>query len=256
MPDYGDWEVELTVTGPIAVRRPLKLNVEKGTRRSFWTTAKIKRTLHGLSIEVIVRAHDQEEANDAAVYFVGQTLDVLCLALDLPIHLSLSGSQYKPFETQVKRIVTEHDWSAAFRLGRDYGMDRPVFSRALSWYRKGLTSEDPIDKLIAWWSSIEGVGSKFARKTPRTQVGAINQVCDCFDQLWNNVGRWRVIPNEAVWVNRLHDARNAIAHGFIPVDIENVREIAAYLPKLRELAHAFLSDWATKWPGPEPKDGE
>jgi len=253
MPD-DEWEVELTVTGPITVKQPLELNVEKGARRPFWTTAKIKRAPRGVTVEVVVRARNQDEANDAAVYFVGQTLDVLCLNLDVPVYLSLSGNQYRPFEPQAKRVVTKHEWMGAFRLGRDYGIDRPVFSRALGWHRKGLTSEDPIDKLIAWWSSIEGVGSKFARKTQKTQSGAINQVCDCFDQLWDNVRQWRVIPNEAELVNRFHDLRNGIAHGFITVDIENVREIAGYLPKLRELAHAFLADWATEGPSPEPQD--
>jgi hypothetical protein len=255
MPTRGEWDVELTVTGPITVRQPLQLNVEKGTRRPFSTTARIRRTSGGVNITVIVRAPDLEEADDAAIYFVGQTLDVLSLNLNLPIALSLSGSHYKPAEPHAKRIVTEAEWSDAFHFGREYGIERPVFSRALSWFRKGLTSEDPIDKLIAWWSSIEGPGSKFARSTPRTQKGAVNQVCDCFDQVWENVGTWKVIPNEAQWVNRFHEARSAIAHGFIPVDIENVREIAALLPKLRELAHAFLSDWATLRPDSETRDG-
>ena len=253
MPDY-EWEVELTVTGPMTVEHPLKLNVEKGARRPFWTTAKIKRAPRGVTVDVVVRAHNQDEANDAAVYFVGQTLDVLCLNLDVPVYLSLSGNQYKPVETKVRRVVTQSEWTDAFKLGRDYGIDRPVFSRALSWNRKGHTSEDPIDKLIAWWSSIEGVGSKFARKTEKTNAGAINQVCDCFDQLWDNVRQWRVIPNEAALVNRFHELRNGIAHGFMPVDIENVREIAGYLPTLRELAHTFLADWATKGPSPESQD--
>jgi hypothetical protein len=249
---YAEWEAELTVTGPITVQRPLTLNVEKGTRRPFWTTATIKRITLGASIAVIVRAHDQEEANDAAIYFVGQTLDVLSLRLDLPIHLSLSGSPYRHLESQVRRVVTEEDWSEAFRLGREFGIRRPSLSRAISWFRKGMTSEDPIDKLIAWWNSLEGVGSKFARDTPRTKAGVVNQICDCFDQLWGDVTQWSIIPNEAIWVNRFHNARNSIAHGFIPVDIENVREIAALLPRLKALAHSFLSVWATQGVDPEP----
>lgn len=251
-----EWEVELTVTGPITVERPLRVPVEKGAPQSFWTTASIKRAPSGVNVEVVVHARHQDEANDAAVYFVGQTLDVLSLHLDLPVYLSLSGTQYRPLEPQAKRVVTRHEWIDAFKLGRDYGIHRPVFSRALSWHRKGLTSEDPIDKLIAWWSSIEAVGSKLARKTPKTRKGAINQVCDCFDQLWDNVGQWRVIPNNAALVDRFHELRNGIAHGFMAVDIENVREVAGFLPTLRELAHTFLTDWADGGASPEPQDAQ
>ena len=84
MPTQGEWDVALTVSGPITVRQPLDLDVEKGTRRPFWTTARIRPTGDGVKITVIVRAPDLEEADDAAIYFVGQTLDVLSLNLNLP----------------------------------------------------------------------------------------------------------------------------------------------------------------------------
>jgi len=254
MPRYGEWSVELTVSGSIAVARSLNLNVEKGSRRPFWTTAKIKKATQGVVIEVVVKARTQEDANDSAVYFVGQTLDMLSLWLNLPIFLSLSGTQFKIVETHVRRIVEEREWSEAFKLGREYGITRPVFSRALGWYRKGLTSEDPIDKFIAFWSSLEGVGSKCARKTTKTKSGAINQICDCFDQIWGDVSHWRVIPNEAQAVNRFHEIRNGIAHGFMAVEVENIREITSHVPKLRELTRTFLRDWEDHKKEPEPRD--
>jgi len=40
---------------------------------------------------------------------------------------------------------------------------------------------------------MEGFGSKSARRNERTHLGAINQICDCFDQLWGTVDNWKVI---------------------------------------------------------------
>jgi len=254
VPIEGEWVVSLTLSGPITVRSLLNLKVEKGSRSPFWTTAKIQETARGVMISVVVRARDQEEANDSAVYFVGQTLDTLSLKLDLPIYLSLSGTQFKTIETHTKRVVEELEWSEAFKLGREYGIDRPIFSRALGWYRKGLTGEDPIDRFMAFWSSLEGVGSKFAIIPPGIQSGAINQICNCFDQIWGESTHWRVITNDAECINRFHAIRNGIAHGFMTVEVNSIREVASQLPKLRKLAQAFLSDWEKQKNEPEPKD--
>lgn len=241
--EEAEWKVELAISGPIAVNGPLSLNVQKGMDHPFWTTVKLINKHPGVQAEVVARARTPEDANDAAVYFVGQMLDVLCLRLDLPLHVSLSGPEFRLLPTHVKRIVDQREWEAAFRDGREYGLRWAAFSRALSWYRKGLTSENPIDKLIAFWVAIEVVGAKHARKNEKTDMGAINKICDCFDQLWGSVESWKVIPNQAQWVNKFHDMRNEIAHGARRVDVETVREISPALPKLRELAQAFLSDW-------------
>lgn len=253
MPIHGEWEVRLAISGPIAVRRPITLSVEKGYHYPFWTTVKIAKAPQGVLVDIIARAYTQREANDSAVYFVGQMLDVLCLQTDLPLYLSLEGIQFRSLDTNTRRLIEPQEWDEAFRLGRDYGIARPTFSRALSWYRKGLTSEDPIDKFLAFWSSLEGVSAKFARANGRTRQGAINQICDCFNQLWNNVEYWHVIPNDAQWVNRFHERRNGISHGFITVNVETIQEIASELPKLQELAFAFLTDWQDHGPNPEPR---
>lgn len=238
-----EWNVQLAISGPVAVKERLELDVQKGMDHPFWTRVKLINKQPGVQAEVVARATTIEEANDAAVYFVGQMLDVLCLWLDLPLHLSLSGPDFRPLPGHVKRLVEKDEWERAFRRGREYGLQWPAYSRALSWYRKGLVSEDPIDKLLAFWNSLEVLGSKHARKTERTEKGAINQVCDCFDQIWKSVGSWRVIPDEAERVNAFYELRIGVAHGARRVDVETIREIALQLPKLKELAHAFLSDW-------------
>jgi hypothetical protein len=131
----------------------------------------------------------------------------------------------------------------AFRRGREYDRKRRYFSRSLGWYRKGLNSEDPIDRLLAFWSALEGISSQYFRHSERTKEGIINQICDCFDQLWGNVDNWKVIPGNAKVVNEFYAFRNGIAHGFMNVNVKAIREISARLDLYQTLVHTFLLDW-------------
>jgi len=177
------------------------------------------------------------------VHFFGQMLDVLGLHLNTPLYLNLFGPEFRPVNSHVKRRVEEDKWMQSFELAREYALTRSTFGRSLSWYRKGLISEDPFDRLIAYWSALERISTPYASKTPKAQKGAVNKICDCFDQLWGDVSHWKVIPNEASKVNQFYDFRNGIAHGFMDVDIEQIREIGSKLPVFHNLTHAFLSDW-------------
>ncbi len=247
MSEVSEWKVKLAVSGAIAVKHPLTLSVEKGTHR-FWTTVKLSNARSGIEAEVIVRASTYESANDSAVYFLGQMLDVLCLRLNTALYVSLFAPEFRPLASHVKRVVGEDEWLQAFGLGREYSHGRKTYSRSLTWYRKGLNSEDVIDKLIAFWSALERIGTKYARPNPRTEQGAINQICDCFDQLWGECSKWKVIPNDPSKLNEFHDYRNGISHGFMDIDIEQIREIGSKLPLLEQLTYAFLSDWERHGP--------
>ena len=247
----AEWEVNLAVSGPISVSGRENLNVEKWTshvRRHdpFWTTVQLSSVPNGVQASVIVKARTTESANDTAVFFFGQMLDVLAFKLNMPLYLSLFAPRYRRVETHVKRIVAKEEWLDAFDQGKEYFINRRTFSRALSWYRKGLTAEDSIDKLIAFWSVLEGIGSKYARDTERTRKGAINQIMDCFDQLWGDKKMWRVIPNNPTIVNQFHEDRSGIAHGYMDLDVDQIREIGERLVTLQQLAYEFLLDWEMK----------
>lgn len=142
------WKVDLAISGPIStglttLSEELSFEVEKGHNQPFMTTVRLKNTPHGILATVIAQADTSDDANDAAVFFIGQMLDFMCLQHDTPLFVSLSGTQFRSLDTNVKRIVEKQEWIEAFNRGREYGKERPAFSRALSWYRKGLTSEDP-----------------------------------------------------------------------------------------------------------------
>jgi hypothetical protein len=239
----NEWIVELAISGPITTKAHLQLVVQKGENFPFMTFVKIRNAEHGISAELIARADNPDDASDAALYFVGQMLDVMCLRINLPIYLSHVELKFRPINKNVKRIITEDELNEYFRLGREYGMNRKTFGRALSWYRKAKTSEDSIDKFLGFWSSIEAVCSKYARENERTSKGIINKICDCFDQLWESMENWKVIPSGVEWVKKFQNMRNGIAHGLITVNIDNLKEIVNHLGTLESLAYEFLKEW-------------
>lgn len=244
-----EWSVKLAISGPVAVKNSISMSVEKGFNNPFLTNVVVRQSKHGVKVELIARAQTQNEANDAGVFFIGQMIDHLSFHLNLPLSVSLFGEVFhKGISSNVHRIITRQEFLDAFAISRDYGLNRGVLMRALGWYRKGLSSEDPIDKFIAFWCSLEGFGSESHRRNETTSRGSINQICDCFDQVWGSVDRWKVIPGDAEKINEFGQIRNGISHGFMPVSIETIREINVKLPVIKELAYQFLNDWQVDGP--------
>ena len=84
----AEWNVDLAVSGPIDLPRPtIRLNPMKGETDPFQTDVTVKRHKNGVLLTVLVHADTKESAHDAALYFVGRAIDVLCLHLSL-IHIS------------------------------------------------------------------------------------------------------------------------------------------------------------------------
>ena len=212
----SEWEVALSVSGPITTDRVIHFRAEKGFVDPFWTNISVRRASHGVVISLVARAENQADAHDAALYFVGQALDLLCLVIELPMYVSLTGTQIRPVNDNVRRIVQLNEWTDCFQRAREIGIHRPIYSRALSWHRKGRNSED---------------------------------------QLWQGVGTWKVIPDNPETINEFHSIRNGISHGFISIDVDTVKSVASRLPVISKLALEFLRDWHTGGTDPDPRDG-
>jgi len=239
-----EWEVELAISGAISLQRNnISFNVEKGEVNPFTTTITLSKSKNGVKCVLIARAYNQDNANDVAVYFVGQALDVLSLQLDIPLHLNFFRPEFREISNHVKRIINQEEWYEAFQLGRNYSLNRRYFSRALSWYRKGLISDDPIDRVVALWSALESIGSNYYRVNERTNAGIINRVCDCFDQLWGSTENWQIIPNQSHFINEFHEYRNGLSHGYMRADIDTIRDLARNLQTYQSLVYRFLCDW-------------
>jgi hypothetical protein len=247
--ERGEWEIGMAVTGDVAVRRPIKIDVMKGSRNPFMTTVRIESAQHGVNLKVISQSRSAKGAAHSGLFFVGEMLNVLCLQLDTPLYLSLSDVDTGNLPKSVRRIISRDEWTRMFTLGREYGQSRSVFARSLSWYRKGLNSEDQIDKLLAIWLSLEVIGKNSGRNTNKTNSEIVNRITHCFNHIWGTPANWPVVPSGEDWFYNIKDKRNDIAHGTFNIHPESLEAISDDVNKIQKLARAFLLSWEQRSEG-------
>lgn len=251
------WDVMLYVDGPVTVKRRVTTTQQKGFRVDdpFYSDIEIVGIPSGLKATVTARASDHVLAYKAAVFFFGHMLDTLTLTVNRPMYLSLTerDRSYAP-RHDVKRIIERQEFESAFSIAHRLALGSPSFMRSLGWYRKGLTTDDPLDKFLAFWNSIEIVASKYYRYVPsidkeRAKKGSISQVWECFKALWGPCADWPVIPGQEKWIDQSYAVRVGVAHGTDPIDILKVAEVAERLPAIEEVSYRFLLGWHEKFLG-------
>lgn len=182
-------------------------------------------------------------------------VDTLTLAVNRPMYLSLTERERSIAQRHhVKRIIQEVEFESAFSETHHLAQSSPSFLRSLGWYRKGLTTDDPLDKFLAFWNSIEIVAGKYYRYVPaidkeRAEKGSISQVWECFKALWGACEEWPVIPGQTKWIDQSYAVRVGVAHGTEPIDIHKVAEVADRLPAIEEVSYRFLLGWRERFLG-------
>ncbi len=240
------WQVELYVYGPIAVKSRVILHEPKGWNPGdlFYSDIIVRGVLSGAIIDLTARANTEKLARRAALYYIGQALDVLALDIRLPLFLSLLDRQpVRPDTHHVRRIIEKDEWHQAFECARSFDQNHAAFLRALSWYRKGLYTEDPFDKFLAFWNSIENVASKYHLDGVCEGKGTKCYIWECFKQVWGACDEWPVIAGNTAWIDENCEIRNDIAHGAMPVNIRRVETVIEKLETIEEVAYEFLNEW-------------
>lgn len=252
------WNVDTYVDGPITVKRRVVTTQQKGFKVDdpFYSDIEIAPgNPSGLKVTVTARAPDHAVAYKAAVYFFGHTLDALTLRVNRPMHLSLTARERSSASRHdVRRIIEPKEFEGAFSEAHNLGQGSPSFLRSLGWYRKGLTTDDPLDKFLAFWNSIEIVAGKYYHYVPtidkeRAKNGCISQVWECFKALWGPCDGWPVIAGQTKWIDQSYAVRVGVAHGSDPIDIHKVAEVAEKLPVIEEVSHRFLVGWHKQFLG-------
>lgn len=240
------YEVELIVLGPILTQRPISFNTDKELNLGniFTSNINIKTHPHGLKIASTVRTANEDRAFKVALLFIGKMLDVLSIKTNAPLLVTNSDIKNIADGNTVRALIQEEEFRQCFELARSLNLNQTTFLRALNWYRKGLYTEDPFDKFLAFWNSINVVAAKYHTPSQRTQRGTINQIWDCFSTLWGDLGRWEFINGDERWINENNEIRNNIAHGVIPVEIDYVQNVITRLSAVQSVAYKFLTEWA------------
>jgi len=249
VPNLPTWEVKLSILGPIKIRETHEMRIFKGFRINdpFYSDIIINSSNLGVETNVTSFASNSSLAHKAAIFFVGQMLDSLALLTRQSLSLSFQDikvDRYKEIPT--RRIIEREEWLAAFKESRCLNEYEQTFLRALGWYRKGLCSQDPFDKFLALWISIEITASKYHTKDSKTKRGIKNQIWQCFVTLWGECEDWPIIPGDKKWIENSYKIRKDIAHGLAPVTVQSIEEIISQIETLEEVAHCFLSDWKNK----------
>lgn len=247
------WEVDLFVDGPVALDRRHRTTQQKGFRpeNPFYSDVEVVGiSSGGLRATVTARAPNERLAFDAAVVFFGRMLDALAFEVNLPLFLSLTeeGPRNSRVRYHSRRIIEHEQIENAFRAADDLGMTEPAFLRSLGWYRKGLYTEDPLDKFLAFWNAIEIVTAGYYTTVPsidhdRAKKGFKNQVWGCFIALWGPCDQWPNIPGDDRWIDENYEIRTNIAHGVSTIGVETVTSVINKLDTIQRVAHRFLWDW-------------
>lgn len=244
------WNVDLDVYGPITINRVInfKQRKELNYQDKLYSNIEInKNGKHGVKVTVTAYATEAVYAKKAGLYFVGQAIDTLSFAINLPIYLSYTDNRTaSPKVEEVRRLITDDEWIQAFKDARLYTLTEPTFLRALGWYRKGLSSDDPFDKFLAFWNSIETVTSKYNPNKDACSNPGTNTKChmwECIKSIWGEIQDWKVIPNELSWIDENYETRKNIAHGIASIDIEVIQQIIPKIEVIQELAYEFIKDW-------------
>jgi hypothetical protein len=246
MPERATWIVQLFVDGPIAVPAPVHFQHPKGfdDRRQFYSEVSVQNSPSGLRMSVTAFARERDLARKAALVFVGEMLDVLATELKLPLRLSLFDPRNadRPGHS-VKRVVREIELRQAFGRARVLSEQEPTFLRALSWFRKGLITEDPIDRFLAFWLTLEIVATKYHPDLPEAKKGSKSQIWESFKMLWGDCANWPLICHQDQWIDENYDLRLQIAHGTAAVDVEAVERAAEMGDIICDVSQRFLTDW-------------
>lgn len=257
------WNVDLNVYGPITINRVINFRQRKELNypdRLYSNIEIHKNGRHGVKITATAFSNELIYAKKAALYFVGQAIDTLSFSVNLPIYLSYTENRISaPKAEEVRRIIKDEEWIQSFKDARLYNLTEPTFLRALGWYRKGLCSDDPFDKFLAFWNSIETITSKYnPNKGNCNDRGSKCHMWECFKSVWGEVQDWKVIPNQKSWIDQNYDTRKEIAHGIASIDIEVIEQIIPKIEVINEVAFEFIKDWKEKRLNPNvtPEIGE
>ncbi|MBL7717692.1 MAG: hypothetical protein JNL72_02560 [Flavipsychrobacter sp.] len=244
------YEVELNVIGDITTRRTISLTTDKELNLGNIFRSDIEVEKHQLGLKVVstVFTENEDRAHKVALLFIGKMLDVLSIRTRKG--LFITSEDYKKVNQRrpVIAVVDKEEILLSFKLSRRLNLEYTPILRALNWYRKGLYTEDPFDKFLALWNSINVIASSYHnRGNERTRAGIINQIYDCFITLWGaDSNNWQYINGEEQWIDSNNRLRNDIAHGLIHIEVDSINRVISRLQSLEQVAYGFIVEWAQR----------
>ncbi len=240
------YEVEFYIDGPIKFRNNINFQTTKelDLGNVFDSDISIRTSPRSNLINATVYTNDIDRAEKVAGLFIGKMLDVLCVKTNCK--LDIYTFENRNINYNIKAIVDIVDIRNSFEIARELNLHitNNKMLRAYSWYRKGLNSDNTLDKFLAFWNSISVISDAYCNDNDRTKKGIINRIWDCFIQVWEENSNWPLIGGNEDWVNDHNEIRNQIAHGGMTVDIEYINNILDKIQTLEKVNYRFLKDFS------------
>lgn len=242
------FQVELYIIGPITIERPLIFDTDKELSLGDIFNSKIKLTTipQGLEISATVSTTDSDSACRVALLFIGKMLDILCIKINMALYVTNSDIKLRGEKQTIKTVVSREEFDRCFELSRSLNLQKTTLARSLTWYRKGLYTEDPFDKFLALWNSINVIAGKYCSDNEFTKKGIVNQIWDCFIILWGKeyVDKEFKPDGNHDRIKELNNIRNDIAHGLVPVEINYAGNVIKKLGYVNRLAYRFITEFS------------
>lgn len=195
----------------------------------------------GLQVYITAKASSCDLARKAALVFFNRIIDSLSLQLNIPLKVSINNI-INNIEPNIRMIIEENDINQAYNDSLIL-YHKKEFQNALSWYRKGLNSEDIFDKFLAYWNSIEIIASKYHPDNDESNKGSKSQIWECFKLIWNGIEKGPIISNDYNWIKDNNEIRNSIAHGYNTIDINEIEKVSSKILTLQQVASEFILEW-------------
>ena len=201
-----------------------------------------------VSIDVDLSGFMHEPDSGFAEYLLNQSLDTLALRFASPFqcvaasdeHLTLAGSKASH---SVGAVVGIRDIDESIRMGMLLYTFEDTLLKALSWYRRGISSADPVLAFLGLWNSLETVAAKFHTPNEETPGKSKKQVAQLLSEHLQKSGFQFFKPNSDEmwnWVESNYESRKDLAHGLNALNPSSNDELRRAIPKLKSVVAAIL----------------
>jgi len=207
--------------------------------------AHFERRETGFIADIAVESVESEPSSKFAEFYLNLMLDVASLRHASPFQILMnSGEDKKRIIPSTSGIMQQEDFDQAARIAFLYYTWENDLTRSISWYRKGLSSPDPLLSFLGLWNSIEILASKFCEKNAKTEGDGKtkNQIHQAFlDYLKESRSEFFADDDEMhEWIKENHKMRLDIAHGLASSDLNTYRRNEVLIPKIRKIATTFV----------------
>jgi Apea-like HEPN len=200
------------------------------------------------TLDVNLSGFMREPNSGLAEYLINQSLDVLSLRSASPYQCVIQNAHDElPFESgeahAAGAIITMDDIDQAARMGMLLYTFEDTLLKALSWYRRGISTVDPALGFLALWNSLETVAAKFHVRSDEIRGRSKKQILRLLTDHLSKSGFQFFKPQTdemSNWIEISYDKRKDLAHGLRALGPSTNRELRDAIPRLKSIVTAIL----------------